>query len=372
MIHGARYERQAGTSFNPNTYGEIKTIADHFHYTGNQGPHAANGRSDAAGGGHAHAGLTVYQGGAWPGEYRGKVFMNNIHGQRLNMDMPERRGSGFVGRHGADFVNFNDRWSQVLNMRYDQDGSVYIIDWYDQNQCHHANEAGHDRSNGRIFKLVYQNRKYTPIDLKKKSNHDLFNLLMNRNQFYARHARRILQERSAEPKAREEIAGLLSGALGVTSNSLPFTEPLNYMWALGSIGGFTEQVAFPLLKSDHEYVRAWAIQLLCERKEPSDQALGLFEEMAAKDPSPVVRLYLASAMQRTAPDRRWQVLANLLKHGEDANDHNLPYLYWYAAEASVGADPVRGAKLLAESKIPMVRQFIARRIVATSKAFAVR
>ena len=32
----------AGTSFNPNTYGEIKTIADHFHYTGNQGPHAAN------------------------------------------------------------------------------------------------------------------------------------------------------------------------------------------------------------------------------------------------------------------------------------------------------------------------------------------
>src|ERR1051325_2443133 len=73
MIQGARYERQAGSSFNPNTYDEIKTIADHLHYTGNQGPHAANGRSDAAGGGHAHAGLLVYQGASWPAEYRGKA-----------------------------------------------------------------------------------------------------------------------------------------------------------------------------------------------------------------------------------------------------------------------------------------------------------
>ncbi len=36
IIPGARYERQAGQHFNPYTYDDIKTIADHRHYTGNQ------------------------------------------------------------------------------------------------------------------------------------------------------------------------------------------------------------------------------------------------------------------------------------------------------------------------------------------------
>ena len=40
----------------PYIYDDIKTIADHFHYIGAT-PHSGNGRSDAAGGGHAHAGM---------------------------------------------------------------------------------------------------------------------------------------------------------------------------------------------------------------------------------------------------------------------------------------------------------------------------
>jgi hypothetical protein len=156
------------------------------HYAGSKGPHAANGRSDAAGGGHAHAGLMAYLGGSWPEEYRNKVFMNNIHGQRLNMDILERQGSGYVGHHGPDFVNFNDSWSQVLNLLYDQNGSVYFIDWYDKNQCHHNNVEGHDRTNGRIFKLVYNEEKWTPVDLQKKTNDELIELLAHKNQWYAR------------------------------------------------------------------------------------------------------------------------------------------------------------------------------------------
>jgi len=34
--------------------------------------------------------------------------MNNIHGACLNMDIPERQGSGFVGHHAPNFINFND------------------------------------------------------------------------------------------------------------------------------------------------------------------------------------------------------------------------------------------------------------------------
>ena len=93
MIQGGRYQRQAGEHFEPYTYDDIKTIADHRHYVGDT-PHAGNDRSDAAGGGHAHAGAMIYLGDAWPDEYRNQVFMNNIHGQRINMDILEPRRVG--------------------------------------------------------------------------------------------------------------------------------------------------------------------------------------------------------------------------------------------------------------------------------------
>ena len=97
MVQGGRFERQAGPHFNPYTYDDIKTIADHRHYVGDAGPHAANGKSDSAGGGHAHSGFLIYQGESWPKEYRGSAFMNNIHGARLNRDVLTPKGSGFVG-----------------------------------------------------------------------------------------------------------------------------------------------------------------------------------------------------------------------------------------------------------------------------------
>lgn len=363
IIQGARYQRQAGQHFNPHIYEDIQQVGDHVHWAGNKGPHAANDRSDAAGGGHAHAGLMIYEGGSFPEEYRGKIFMNNIHGQRLNMDIPERRGSGFVGRHGKDFVNFNDRWSQVLNMIYDQDGSVYIIDWYDKNQCHHGNEGGHDRSNGRVFKLIYGDAKVTKIDLQKESSAKLVEYLGHKNEFYARHARRILQERGARGEVKEETYTALKSLL---RNSTSDVHQLRALWTLHVTGGLDEKTALPLLESSHEFVRAWTIQLLAEGKDLGDAALKKMNGMAANDPSAVVRLYIASALQRIAPAKRWEALTALLNHADDAQDHNLPYLYWYAAEGAIAADPQRGVKLLQTAKIPKVRQFIARRITATS------
>jgi hypothetical protein len=309
--------------------------------------------------------MMVYQGGSWPEKYHGNLFMNNIHGQRINMDIPERQGSGFVGHHGKDFVNFNDAWSQIINLRYDQDGSVYMIDWYDKNQCHHNNVNGHDRSNGRIFKLVYNNEKYTPINLAEKSSPELVELLGKKNQFYPRHAQRILQERGADPAVHKALLGVIAGSKNEQ-------ERLNALWTLHVTGGLSDEAGLKLLKDRNEYIRAWTIQLLCEKEAPRPALLDAFAGLAANDPSPVVRLYLASAMQQTPPEKRWAVLTSLVKHQEDINDHNLPLMYWYAAEASVGADPAKGVKLLAESKIPKVRELIARRIASGSKAVAAK
>lgn len=363
VIQGARYERQAGQHFNPFTYDDIKNIADHVHYAGAKGPHAGNNRSDAAGGGHAHAGLMIYQGGAFPKEFDGKIFMNNIHGQRLNMDIPERRGSGFVGRHGKDFLNFNDKWSQVLDFTYDQDGSVYIIDWYDPNQCHHNNPDGHDRGNGRIFKLVYGDSKPTKVDLQKKSSAELVALQRHSNEFHAGHARRILQERGSDKEVHTALRKLLDSA-----DETPIR--LRALWALHATGGLEREHGLELLDHADELVRAWTIQLLAEGKNLAGKALTKMGEMARQDPSPVVRLYLASAMLRTPPERRWDVLEGLLSHAEDAKDHNLPLMYWYATEGAVASDSKKGIQLLAKSKINIVRQYITRRVAAQSKPTA--
>ena len=48
--------------------------------------------------------------------------------------------------------------------------------------------------------------------------------------------------------------------------------------------------------------------------------------MAKRDPSPVVRLYLTSALQRMGLDARWAIAAGLVSHAGDAADHNLPKL----------------------------------------------
>ncbi len=386
IIQGARYQRQGGQHYattldemkrvqkflpanapqylNPFIYDDIKTHGDHVHFTGNQWNDNDRSSSYSLGGGHAHAGLMVYLGDSWPAEYRGKAFMNNIHGQRLNMDVPTRAGSGYVGKHGADFLNFQDRWSQVLNLLYDQDGSVFMIDWYDANQCHHNRDDGHDRSNGRVFKVVYNNQPVTRVDLQKLSDDELAKLQTHANDFKARHARRILQERASKGTIAASARQLLEQT-ATTAKTTP--DKLRAMWTLhvtGGLGKLTDQA----LRSGDEYVRAWAIQLAVEDGEASATELAQFASMAAGDKSPLVRLYLASALQRLPVGQRLPILTALTAHGEDASDHNLPLMYWYAMEPVVGADAGNAIKLLSDCKIPLLRQYVTRRMTTESLA----
>ena len=50
----------------------------------------------------------------------------------------------------------------MINLQQGPDGQMYMIDWYDRNQCHHGNVEGHDRSNGRIFKVSYGDNRPAP------------------------------------------------------------------------------------------------------------------------------------------------------------------------------------------------------------------
>jgi putative membrane-bound dehydrogenase-like protein len=355
IIQGGRYLRQAGAHFNPHTYADIDTIADHRHYLG-ANPHGGNERSDSAGGGHAHCGTMIYLGGAWPAEYRGEMFMGNIHGRRLNVDILKPKGSGYVASHGKDFLLANDAWARFINMRYGPDGNVYLIDWYDKQACHTGDVRIWDRSNGRIYKICYRGTKPTSADLRKATDRELVDMQLNANDWYVRHSRRLLQERggSAEVHAAlEKIA---------FENSDP-TRRLRGLWVLHVTGGLTPERVAKGLEDSSPHVRAWTIQLALEDHKASKALLSKLEALSVSDPSPVVRLYLASGLQRLPDKDRWGILRRLLSH-DDSGDHNLALMYWYAAEPLAEVDPARALELAIVAKTAPVLPFMVRRLAS--------
>ncbi len=366
VIQGARYFRQAGQHFNRYTYDDIPTIAEHRHYVG-ENPFSGRTKSDSAGGGHAHAGAMIYLGGRWPKVYRNQLFMNNIHGQRLNVDMLTAAGSGYVGNRTPDFLLAQDVASQILNLRYGPDGNAWMIDWYDMQACHHVGVDVHDRSNGRIYKINY-GAPVTPTgkpELASKSDLELAELSLDNNDWYVRHGRRMLQERSTSRQIEQNAIDRLVAI--VTKNS-DETRRLRAAWALHVTGQLSRQLIDRMLADPNPYVRGWAIQLAMEQCEnrPAIELVGRFTAMAKSDDSPIVRLYLASAAQHVAPEQRWKLVSSLISHKEDEGDHNLPLMYWYAAEPLGDVDPQRAMQLAIDScnSMPSICDFMLRRIAS--------
>jgi putative membrane-bound dehydrogenase-like protein len=357
VIPGARYQRQAGQHFNPYTFDDIKTIARHRHWSGNQWNNADREASDEIGGGHAHSGACIYLGGSWPERHRGTLFMNNIHGARLNEDRLTPSGSGYVGDGEPDFLFANDSWSQFISLQIGPDGQMVLLDWYDQTQCHQQRDAV-DRSNGRIFKVIYDRASPVKVDLARESDARLVDLLGHDNDWFVRHSRRLLQERAAAGRLGADTPRLLQEKLAAATT---VQKKLRGIWALHVAGLLDEAGLVRLLDDPEPAIRGWAIQLAAERKNVSPPLLERFAVLAARDPSPVVRLAIASALQRVSPAARWPIATALVSHSEDASDHNLPLMNWYAIEPLVPLDTARALDLAVASKIPTVSKFIVRR-----------
>lgn len=355
VIPGGRYLRQAGEHFNPYTYQDIQTVADHVHWLGDRGPHAGNFRSAAAGGGHAHAGAVFYLGNEHWGMGRDALLMNNIHGYRVNIDHIARSGSGYTASHGEDFVNANDFWSQWLNFRITPSGSMFVIDWYDKNQCHSPNPDVHDKSLGRIFRISHEKDQWVQVDLAKKSSLELVEYQLHANEWYVSHGRRLLQERGADKQVHDALWDIFD-------NNPDVTRKLRALWALHVTDGLPTERLVTLLDHSEDYVRTWAVQLLSEQDNVSESALRKFEAMAKNDNSAMVRLYLASAAQRIEPAQRWELLTGLAGRAEDKEDANLPLMIWYAFEPLVGMDANKAIAIAKRSELPNLLAFTARRI----------
>jgi len=310
--------------------------------------------------------------------------MNNIHANKVHVDWLERKGSGYLGKfgphdetvkagrefapadqRGAGFINSGDKWYRGLCLRTGPDGGVFINDWYDKRPCHqlHPHDQDFDFNSGRVYKVTYGNPSpVAGLDLSQASDEQLVADQLHKNDWYVRTARRILQERAAAGTLKNDTRDRL---LKILRENPEVTRKLRAMWALHVIGGIDETLTLELLNEENEYVRAWAIQCRLEdRKLKSWAVLTKLIGLAENDRSPVVRLYLASACQRIDVKQRAAIVEKLIDHAADAEDQNLPQMYWYALEPICGADKQEAIKLAAATKISVLRQNIAKRIAA--------
>ena len=362
-VPGARYQRMYGNHFDKHLYELIQQTADHYHFDVGKEKWSdlkktgMTSGTDAAGGGHAHTGMMIYLGDNWPAEYRGNVFTLNLHGLRMNQESLHRQGAGYVGKHAADFMSTSDKWFRGIELSYAPDGSVYVLDWSDIGECH--DNDGIHRTSGRIYRISYGKTEAAKVDLTEWSNDDLAESVGSPNEWYSRQARQLIQQRAAAGQDLTKAALKLMNTYRLTS-SIPTA--LRAMWTLNAIGSADEDWLLEQSNDEREHIRTWAIKLLCDQEALSKKTQKRFIEMGGKDKAGLVQLQLASALQQLPLEDRWPLANALVSQDTFAKDPVFPLLVWYGINPAVTENRNAALKLVAQCKIPKVRQFIARRL----------
>ncbi len=371
VVQGARYQRQAGQHFNRFTYDDIKTIADHRHYTGSIAEHAYWGDNKTSmpaaalgtsmvGGGHAHCGLAIYNGDVFPAQYYGDLLFHNLHGHRLVRERVDLNGSAYVGRHRPDFALARDHHQIGVGVMVGPDGAIYTSDWHDPQTCHNRIPEVWNRTDGRIFRVRYGDARPYKMNLWNETDESLVALLCSNNGFVARQAQRILQERAAGTEF--DIAAIMSGLRKQFEPSRPERDRLRALWTMFVIGGLNESDLITIASDGDEYVRGWAVSLIGDLPvTPSAQTIAALAELCRDERSLVVRRYLASLLQRLPVKDRLPLVEGLLSHHVSSKDHNLPLLVWYGLEPLVREMPNEMVELTERSGWQSLDRFAIRR-----------
>lgn len=411
LIPGAHYRRPFTLDPNPHVYQLIDMHADHWHFdTTGQWHQSRDGAANDCGGGHAHCGMSIYLGGHWPEKYNGRLFTLNFHGRRANQEILVRSGSGYVAKHGEDIMLASDPFFRGMEISYGPDGNMVVLDWSDTGECHES--TGVHRTSGRIYKMSYEKEaterspSQTAIDLESLSSAELVKLMNHPNEWFVRQARIILSHRAtiagrsqdgpdAGPrwKTKTEPAksdAELETAIAQLKNLTHGTSPkvaYRALATLGAMGCYDEGLLRSHLTHADPHLRAWAIRLITDHW-PIDDVFGpnydsqkhsasvqpsydrwekMFCQLARRDPSGLVRLSLASTIQRLPVNRRCKLATALMSRAQDADDHNLPLLVWYGLIPVAPSDPVSLAKTAIQSRWLLTQRLIARRLVQQIK-----
>src|SRR5262245_9727180 len=101
LVETGYYIRQGGP-YPPHTW-PIDSIVKHKHQKA------------------AYAGLCYFDSDTYPTQYRDRLYMGNIHGGCINVDVLERDGSTYMAKPAADFLTANDQWFMPVSQKLGPD-----------------------------------------------------------------------------------------------------------------------------------------------------------------------------------------------------------------------------------------------------------
>ncbi len=373
MIPGAHFKEPFGPSKNPLIYDRLEMHADHWHFdTGAHWTKSRNGKANDFGGGHAHIGMTIYQAEQFPEEWRGKLLTWNMHGRRMNRERLERRGSGYVGRHEPDQFLAKDQWFRGLEISTGPEGSIYGLDWSDTGECHDS--TGVHRTSGRIYRFSYGEAKRGELGRKLA---DLEGVIKDGNVWYFRQVMRLMRRTQDDfHRGGAEVAGETRRILENFERDGTRRERLRALWMLRGSGIWGDEKLVGLLEDEDEFIRLWAFRFLSDEmgldtldgKRPVslgknsknlDRVVRVMNEWAEHE-SPLLRLEVASRLQRIPLGRRAEVAEKLVQHAGDADDHNLPYLVWFGIHGLREARPEDLVEVAEATEWPLLLRWISR------------
>ncbi len=318
MVQGGYYWKgfaKHGPLHNPRTYGYFDAIAY-------DGPKR---------GGHVTPGGIIYKGDAYPPAFRGAFIGGNLLSNTVYWHDLRPDGSTFRGKHGGTLIDARDPWFRPIDLTHGPDGCVYVVDWYDRRASHLDPRDTWDKTNGRIYRVVYgERKKLTPFDLGKLSTDALIDLRTSANDWQAETARRILAERR-DPSA----IGRLKSLLGEDRDEVV---ALRDLWALHVSGGLDDATALELLAHPMASVRRWTVRLVGDDHRMNSSLAASLRHLAETDPDPLVRSQLASSCQRWPAAEAFPIIDALLSRSEDAKDPHIPLLLWWACESHLSHD----------------------------------
>ena len=369
MIPGAQYVKPFGVSPNPLIFERIEMHADHWHFdTSGSWTKSRGGAANAFGGGHAHIGMTIYEGRHLPESFHGKLITWNMHGRRANMERLERKGSGYVAKHEPDVFLAGDEWFRGLEISTGPDGALYALDWSDTGECHE--HTGVHRESGRIFRFSDGPvKKPKFVDYKNATPEEIDRWLRTENPWHFRRALEVFGTRGMPNTACE------SAVFKVAADSAaPDWIRLRGLWMMRALNA-----APPFLHdAESEHLRAWAIRFVFDDN-PIDTVNGplknadyrnvdvflpKFVEMAGSDDSGLVRLTLASMLQRLPVEKRAGLAKALAAREEDARDHNMPKMVWFGISPLTNSRPSDLVEIAGATQWPDLLRWISRALAS--------
>jgi hypothetical protein len=302
FVETGYYQRQAGP-YPPFTM-PIGSVTNHSHQK------------------TAYCGLCYFDSDAYPEKYRGRLYMGNIHGGCINVDVLRRNGSTYISDGEPDFLTAHDAWFMPVSQKVGPDGCLYVLDWYDRYHCYqdaNRDPKGIDRDRGRLYRVRYQN---TPpagrFDLSEESDDQLIQRLHSPNIYFRETAQRLLCERGT-PALRAKLEKL------VLEDEAPRKARLHGLWALVGTGSLDPGFHARLLVHPDAAYRAWGVRAAgnFRRVSPSvrERVVAL-----ARDPAPDVLLQAAIAARKIEGVDALPILVDVLAHC--GQDKLVPAIVW--------------------------------------------